>query len=83
MSGLVSTGDGCRVRDLLIAVDDVGVKVVVVDGDVTVGVVSDDGELEHQGEDVGGREVEGEDCGVLERELRFFRLEDRPCDEDC
>lgn len=54
-------------------------EAVVADGDPTVGVAGDDGEL-HGGGDLGrrGSDVEGVDCGRGDGELRLVGAVDEP-----
>lgn len=79
---LVGRRDAGAERDLLVLVGGVDVQAVVVDGDVVVGVVGGDGDLEGGGEEArGGGGVEGVDGGVLEGEAGLVGLEDGPCYE--
>lgn len=67
---------------LLVVVGGVDVDSVVVNANPVVGVPGGEGDLDCGGEGVGGGEVEGEDGGVLEDEMRLGGAEDEPNEED-
>lgn len=90
---LVGGGEGGGDGELLAAVGGVGVKFGVDDSDAVVGVEGSEGDLQGEGEGVGGwidggrggaggGEVEGVDGGVLEDEAGFGGAEDDPDEED-
>lgn len=79
---LVHRRDGGVISDLLAPVGGVGVRSVVVNAYVVVGVAGEDGDLDGGREDVWGGDVEIEDGGVLEDETGFVGLENGPYDED-
>lgn len=84
MVALVGVGEGGGEGDLLATVGGVEAERVVVNADAGVGVVGGEADLHGEGEGVGdgGREVEGEEGGVLEREAWFGWAEDDPYEED-
>lgn len=79
---LISIRDSCVICDLLAMVRGVNTEFIVVDADFVVRVSGPNGDLELGGEEVGRRDVEVEDCGVLEHETGFMGLENCPCYED-
>lgn len=66
---LVEGRDGGCQRDLLVVVGGVDVQALVVDAHPVVRISRRQGHLEIGGEEIGGGEVEGEDGGIMEREL--------------
>lgn len=60
----------------------VNIELVVVNTDIVVGITRRDGDLEVAGEEVGGRDVEGVNGGVLEDECWFGGAENGPDKED-
>lgn len=78
---LVGGGDEVREGNLLAAVGGVGVEFLIVDADLVVGVAGGDGDLDVDGEDIRGGDVEGVDGGVLEDEAWVLGLEDCPHQE--
>lgn len=73
---------GCVVGNLLTVVGGVDVEFIVVNADFIIWVAGKDGDLYARGEDVGSRDVEAENCGVLEDETWFLGLYDGPEYED-